>query len=102
MKSISLIFFVTILIGQLPFDFSFNRATPSNLSEGLRSNAIIDIQLGPDNDLYLGTGDSLGYADITNPLSPIFFTVIDDSLPQGAIPALKTYTINEILWIRHS
>ncbi|SVD54021.1 uncharacterized protein METZ01_LOCUS406875, partial [marine metagenome] len=51
--------------------------------------------MGPDNDLYLGTGDSLGYADITDLLSPVFYTVRDDSLPQGGIPALKTYTINE-------
>ena len=83
MKFISIIFFITFLIGQLPFDFSLNRSTPSNLSEGLRSNAVIDIQLGPYNDLYLGTGDSLGYVDITNPLSPVFYTIIDDSLPQG-------------------
>ena len=53
-----LIFFVTVLVGQLPFDFSLNRATPSNLYEGLRSNAVFDIQLGPDDDLYLGTGDN--------------------------------------------
>ena len=95
MKFISIIFFITFLIGQLPFDFSLNRATPSNLSEGLRSNAVFDIQLGPDDDLYFGTGDSLGYADITDLLSPVFYTVMDDSLPQGGIPALKTYTINE-------
>ena len=69
-----LILFVTVLLGQLPFDFSLNRATPSNISEGLRSNAVFDIQLGPDDDLYLGTGDSLGYADITDLLSPVFYT----------------------------
>ena len=79
MKFISIIFFITFLIGQLPFDFSLNRATPSNLSEGLRSNAVFDIQLGPDDDLYFGTGDSLGYADITDLLSPVFYTVMDDS-----------------------
>jgi len=95
MKSIVLIFFLTVLVGQIPFNYSLNRTAPSNLSEGLKSNSIIDIQLGPDNDLYLGTGDSLGYADITDLLSPVFYTVMDDSLPQGGIPALKTYTINE-------
>jgi len=95
MKSVLLIFFLTVLVGQLPFNYSLNRTAPSNLSEGLKSNSIIDIQLGPNDDLYLGTGDSLGYADITDLLSPIFYTVMDDSLPQGGIPALKTYTINE-------
>ena len=95
MKSILLIFFLTVLVGQIPFNYSLNRTAPSNLSEGLKSNTIIDIQLGPDNDMNLGTGDSLGYVDITNPLSPIFYTVMNDSLPQGGIPSLKTYTINE-------
>ena len=89
------IFIVTVLIGQLPTDFNLNRSNLSNLSLGLSNNAIIDIQLGSNNNLFLGTGDSLGYADITIPLSPSFYTIIDDSLPQGGIPAIKTYTINE-------
>ena len=85
---------ITFLSGQIPSDYLLNRSTPENLSNGLRSNAVIDIRYGTENALYIGTGDSLGYADITDPLSPIFYTVEDDSLPEGGVPALKTYSIN--------
>ena len=85
---------ITFLSGQIPSDYILNRSTPENLSNGLRSNAVIDIRYGTENSLYIGTGDSLGYADITDPLSPIFYTVEDDSLPEGGVPALKTYSIN--------
>ena len=77
----------------MPFDCLFNK-TSSLSRSGLRSNAIIDIRYGLENELYIGTGDSLGYADITDPLSPIFSIVRDSLLPEGGIPALKTYKLN--------
>ena len=94
MNLISFILLISIMFGQLPFNYNLMRSTPEHLSEGLRSNAVIDIRYGTENALYIGTGDSLGYADITDPLSPIFYTVEDDSLPEGGVPALKTYSIN--------
>ena len=91
MKNICLIIMLSYLSAQMPFDCLFNKKSSLNRS-GLQSNAIIDIRNGLENELYIGTGDSLGRADITNPLAPIFETVRDELLPEGGVPALKTYT----------
>lgn len=93
MKNIYIIITLSYLSAQMPYDCLFNKASSLNRSE-LQSNAIIDIRNGLENELYIGTGDSLGYADITDPLSPIFSIVRDELLPEGGIPALKTYKLN--------
>ena len=94
MKKLSIIITISCLSAQMPFDCLFNKTSSLNRSK-LQSNAIIDIRYGLDNELYIGTGDSLGYADITDPLSPIFSIVRDTLLPEGGIPALKTYKLND-------
>ena len=78
----------------MPFDCVFNKTSSLN-RVGLESNAIIDIRYGLENKLYIGTGNSLGKADITNPLAPIFSIIDDPLLPEGGAPALKTYTLND-------
>ena len=93
MKNIYIIITLSYLSAQMPYDCLFNKVSSLNRSE-LQSNAIIDIRNGLENELYIGTGDSLGYADITDPLSPIFSIVRDELLPEGGIPALKTYKLN--------
>ena len=77
----------------MPFDCVFNKTSSLNRS-GLESNAIIDIRYGLENKLYIGTGNGLGKADITNPLAPIFSIIDDPLLPEGGISALKTYSLN--------
>ena len=94
MKLLFLILFFAKILASMPYDYMLHRLGSSIYSEGLNSNAIIDIRYGENNDLYLGTGDGLGYVDITNSLNPIFYTLVNDSLPNGGISALKTYTIN--------
>ena len=81
MKLLFLILFFAKILASMPYDYMLHRLGPSIHSEGLNSNAIIDIRYGENNDLYLGTGDGLGYVDITNSLNPIFYTVVNDSLP---------------------
>ena len=78
----------------MPFDCIFNKTNSLNRLE-LQSNAIIDIRNGLGDTLYIGTGNGLGLADISSPLSPIFSVVNEPLLPEGGIPALKTYTLDD-------
>ena len=94
MKNIFIIISLSLLSAQMPFDCLFNKTLSLNRSS-LSSNAIIDIRHGLENELYIGTSDGLGYADITDPLSPIFSMVSDSLLPDGGIPALKTYKLDD-------
>ena len=94
MKNIYLIITLSYLSAQMPFNCLFNQTNSLNRL-GLQSNTIIDIRYGRENELYIGTGDSLGYVDIANPLSPIFSIVRDELLPEGGIPALKTYKLSD-------
>ena len=93
MKNIYLILVLTYLPAQMPFDCLFNTTNALNRS-GLESNVIIDIRYGSGDTLYIGTGNGLGFADVTYPLSPTFTVVNNPLLPEGGIPALKTYTLN--------
>ena len=107
MKIIYLIIILTYLHAQMPFDCVFGKTNLLNRSE-LQSNAIIDFRKGLEDTLYIGTGNGLGKAVVSNPLSPIF-SIIDECgvsngdnsscdeplLPEGGIPALKTYTLDD-------
>ena len=94
MKNIFIIISLSLLSAQMPFDCLFNKMLYLNRSS-LQSNAINDIRHGLENELYIGTSDGLGYADITDPPFPIFSMVSDSLLPEGGIPALKTYELDD-------
>ena len=94
MKTIYIIITLSYLSAQMPFDCIFNKTNSLNRLE-LQSNAIIDIRNGLGDTLYIGTGNGLGLADISSPLSPIFSVVNEPLLPEGGIPALKTYTLDD-------
>ena len=85
---------LTYLPAQMPFDCVFNKANSLNRSE-LKSNAIIDIRLGSGDTFFIGTGNGLGLADVSYPIPPKFSIIDEPLLPEGGIPALKTYTLDD-------
>ena len=90
---IALLIVGCVFANLLPDNFALSSLNRSSIT--LPSNSVVDIREGINGKLYFGTSGGLGYADITNPLSPTFYTVVDSLLPDGGTPALKTYTINE-------
>jgi len=81
---------VSLLHTQYLSDYSLNRST-NGVNEGLPSNGIIDIRKGANDRFYIGTGGGLGYVDLLDFDSPSFYTIVNDSLPIGGNPSMKTY-----------
>ena len=101
MRYILIFTIVSLLYTQYLSNYSLNRST-NGVDEGLLGNVIIDIRKGPNDRFYIGTGGGLGYVDLLDLDSPLFYTIVNDSLPIGGNPSMKTYIVDDELMIIES
>ena len=76
----------SVCYGLIPKHYLFENLNQSNVSEGLLSNTVIDIEY-LNNSVFMSTSNGIGGADYNSP-NFIFYNFEDDNLPEGGNPAM--------------